>query len=311
MDQVNELIIQYGLALIFINVLLDQLGIPIPAIPGLIVAGAFAADGRLCAPEIFAVAVAATLIADTAWYLAGRHYGDRVLRALCVVSLTPDMCVRQTHAFFERWGVKALPIAKFVPGLAAIVPPLAGAAKVGWIRFALFSALGAGLWVGAGMGIGLVLKDQIEGIFGLLQSTGSATVTALGALCIGYLAYKWLERNRFFKALRLARISVGELHGLIEDGTAPPVFDVRSQSARALDPKRIPGALHVPLRAIDWHAREMPRDRDIILYCTCPSEVSAAEAARLLMNSGFKRVRPLHGGLDAWIAAGYPVESID
>lgn len=310
MHDVQLLIVQYGLALVFANVLLDQLGIPIPAVPVLMVAGAFAADGRLAAPEVFVLSVIATLMADSAWYLAGRRYGNRVMKTLCRVSLTPDLCVSQTQTTFERWGVNALLVAKFIPGLAVIAPPLAGATGIGWLRFLLYSALGASLWVGASMGAGLVLQDQIETLLAALERTGAWAVAAAGALLLAYVAYKWAERHRFFKALRMARISVDELYRLMDAGTAPVVVDVRSQTARALDPRLIPGSLHVPLQAVDHHARDLPRDRDIILYCACPNEASAAEAAKVLMNSGFKRVRPLHGGLDAWVAAGYQVEAL-
>jgi rhodanese-related sulfurtransferase/membrane protein DedA with SNARE-associated domain len=256
MQDVGQLIVQHGLALIFANVLLDQLGFPAPAIPALMVAGALAADGRLLAPEVFLVSVVATLIADSAWFLAGRRYGN----------------------------------------------------GVGWTRFLLFSTLGAGLWVGAGMGAGLVLREQIDYLLEVLESAGGTAIIVLGALFVTYVAYKWWERHRFFTMLRMARISVDELSRLMDAGASPVIVDVRTQTARELEPRRIPGALHVPLDAIDEHARDLPRDRDIILYCTCPNEISAAEAAKLLMNSGLTRVRPLHGGLDAWIAAGYEVE---
>jgi membrane protein DedA with SNARE-associated domain/rhodanese-related sulfurtransferase len=308
MQDLSQLIAQHGLALIFASILLDQLGFPVPAIPALMVAGALAADGRLDALHVFVLAVVATLIADSVWYLAGRRYGGRVMKALCRVSLTPDMCVSRAQTLFERWGVNALPIAKFIPGLAVIAPPLAGATGVGWTRFLLFSTLGAGLWVGAGMGAGLVLKEQIEYLLGVLERTGAAAVFGLCLLFAAYVAYKWWERRRFFTMLRMARISADELYRQMDKGEIPLIVDVRSQTARALEPRRIPGALHVPLGAVEQHVKDLPRDRDIVLYCTCPNEVSAAEAAKLLMNSGFKRVRPLHGGLDAWIAAGYEVE---
>ena len=130
------------------------------------------------------------------------------------------------------------------------------------------------------------------------------------ALLLAYNAYKWWARRRFFAMLRGARIHVDDLYRLIAAGEDVVIVDVRSPTARSLEPRRIPGAVYVPLQAVDQHARELPRDREIILYCTCPNEVSAAEAAKLLMNSGFTRVRPLHGGLEAWIAAGHTVESI-
>jgi|SRR5579862_341422 len=310
MNEFSQLIAQYGPVLVFMNVLMDQLGLPTPAIPALIVAGALAADGRLSASELFGVGVVATLIADSVWYAAGRRYGNRVMKALCRVSLTPDSCVSQTQTLFERWGLNALLIANFIPGLATIAPPLAGATGIGWPRFLFLSTLGASLWVGAGLGVGMVFKEQIEHILGALERTGTVAVMAVGTLCVAYIAYKWWDRQRFFAMLRVARINVDELYQLMATGAIPVIVDVRSQTARTLEPRRIPGALHVPLHAVGQHAKDLPRDRDIILYCTCPNEVSAAEAAKLLMDSGFTRVRPLHGGLDAWIAAGYAVEEI-
>jgi membrane protein DedA with SNARE-associated domain/rhodanese-related sulfurtransferase len=310
LQDIGPLIVQYGLALVFANVLLDQLGFPIPAIPALLVAGALAADGKLSTSGLFGVAVAATLIADSIWYAAGRRYGNRIMKTLCRVSLTPDYCVNQTQTLFERWGMNALLIANFIPGLATVAPPLAGATGVGWPRFLFYSALGAILWVGAGLGVGMVFKEQIERLLAWLDRMGTVAVTVVIVLCVAYVAYKWWERRRFFSMLRMARINVDELYRLMETGAIPLVVDVRSQTARALEPRRIPGALHVPLHAVHQHARDLPRDRDIILYCTCPNEVSAAEAAKLLMNSGFTRVRPLHGGLEAWIAAGYEVENL-
>ncbi|HTP63482.1 MAG TPA: DedA family protein/thiosulfate sulfurtransferase GlpE [Burkholderiales bacterium] len=310
MHDAELLIAQYGLALVFANVLLDQLGLPIPAIPALMVAGALAAGGKLAPLDLFGVAVAATLIADSAWYAAGRRYGNHIMKALCRVSLTPDYCVNQTQTLFERWGLKSLLVANFIPGFATVAPPLAGATHVGWPRFLFYSTLGAFLWVGAGVGVGMVFKEQIKELLALLERTGSVAVLVLAALCAAYLAWKWWERHRFFTKLRMARISVDELYRLMDAGAAPVVVDVRSQTARALNPRRIPGARHVPLRAVDQHAADLPRDREIILYCTCPNEISAAEAAKLLMNSGFTRVRPLHGGLDAWVAAGYRVEAL-
>src|ERR1700746_2105190 len=114
---------QYGLAIVFGNVLIEQIGLPIPAIPTLMVAGAFAVEGRLSMAAVFAVALIACLIADVSWYVAGRVYGNRVMRMLCAISLTPDSCVSQTQERFQRWGVNALVIAKFVPGIALLAPP--------------------------------------------------------------------------------------------------------------------------------------------------------------------------------------------
>jgi len=301
---------QYGLALVFANVLIEQMGLPVPAVPTLVVAGALATEGKLSMPLLFAVALAACLLADIAWYIAGRRFGNRVMKLLCRISLTPDYCVSETQARFERWGVNTMVIAKFVPGLATIAPPLAGATRIAWPRFLFFNSLGGALWVGAGLGGGILLGPYIEPLLTWLDQIGSIAVVIIAALLTAYIAFKWWDRRRFFTMLRMARISVDELYRLIDAGLKPVIVDVRSQTARALEPRRIPGALHVPLHAVDHHVNDLPRDREIILYCTCPNEASAAQAAKILMNNGFTKVRPLHGGLEAWIAAGYAVEEL-
>ena len=302
------LISQYGLAIVFVNVFIEQIGLPIPAIPTLVVAGALGATGQLSLPLVFIVALVACLLADSAWYVIGRIYGNSVMKTLCRISLTPDSCVSETQSRFERWGVNALLVAKFVPGLSLIAPPLAGATRIGVPTFLLFNGIGAALWVVAGIGGGALFGRQVEYILAKMQDYGTIAVIVIAALLAAYIAYKWWERRRFYNMLRMARISVDDLYRMIAGGERPVVVDVRSHIARSLQPRRIPGALLVPLDAVEKHVKDLPRDRDIILYCTCPNESSAANAAKLLMNHGFTRVRPLHGGLDAWIEAGYEVD---
>jgi len=299
---------QYGVAVVAANVLVDQIGFPVPAIPTLIVAGALGADGHLSLPALFGWSVVACLAADCGWYLVGQRYGIRVLKTLCRISLEPDSCVSQTQTSFERWGINSLVIAKFVPGLAIIAPPMAGAMRIGRLRFVLLSTCSAVLWVGSGLVAGLLFKTQIARLLEHLQAIGSIAGAGAALVLGAYIAYKWWERRRFYRVLRMARIDVASLYALIQTGTSPLIIDVRSSTARALEPQWIPGALHVPLDDVAHRLKELPRDRDIILYCTCPSEASAARVAKILMNHGFKRVRPLYGGLDAWIAAGYAVE---
>lgn len=299
---------EFGVLVVVASVFADQIGLPLPAMPVLILAGAIAATSPVSAVELFLSAIAACLIANAAWYLAGRWYGSAVMKLLCRISINPDSCVSETQLHFERWGSSALVAAKFIPGLSLLASPLAGATGMNWPRFALLSALGAAIWVGTGLGAGVVLRPQIDDLLPLLQRVGSTTVVLLVALLAAYLAYKWYRRRQFFAALRMARISVAELFQLIEAGAAPLIVDVRSATAHALDPRTVPGALRITLSDANKQFEQWPRDRDIVLYCTCPNEASAAQVARLLMTHGFKRVRPLHGGLDAWIAAGYAAE---
>jgi membrane protein DedA with SNARE-associated domain/rhodanese-related sulfurtransferase len=301
---------QYGLAVVFANVFVEQIGVPVPAIPTLVVAGAFAASGRLSLVAVFAVALLACVIADVSWYIAGRIYGNRVMRMLCRISLTPDSCVSQTQERFETWGLKALLVAKFVPGISLLAPPLAGASRIGWLPFLAFNTIGGALWVGAGMGGGMLLGSQVERLLAYVGRYGSVAVFVIVAIVVGYVAFKWWERHRFYAMLRMARISVDELYRLMDAGKTPLIVDVRSQIARSLEPRYIPGAVHLPMHGFEEHVKELPRDREIILYCSCPNEASAAQVAKLLIDSGFVRVRPLLGGLEAWIAAGYAVESL-
>jgi membrane protein DedA with SNARE-associated domain/rhodanese-related sulfurtransferase len=301
-------IADYGLLIVIVNVLLDQIGLPVPAVPTLVVAGAIAADGHMSLPAVFIGSVAACLAADCGWYLVGQRYGIRVLKTLCKISLEPDSCVSQTQTRFEAWGVNSLLIAKFVPGLAIIAPPMAGALRIGWSRFVLLSTGAAVLWSGSWLLAGILFKSQIAGLLEHISDIGSDAAAIIVALLAAYITYKWWERRRFYKMLRMARISVADLYELIQSGAAPVIVDVRSNTARDLEPRWIPGALHVPLPEVAHRLKELPRDRDVILYCTCPSEASAARVAKILMNHGFIRVRPLFGGLDAWIAAGYSVE---
>lgn len=299
-----------GLGFIFVNVLCEQLGLPLPAVPTLVVAGAMAANGQLPAGAVFGLAVCGCLIGDSTWYVAGRLFGGRVMKLLCRISLTPDTCVSDTQASFERWGAKLIIVAKFIPGLSLVAPPLAGATRMSAMRFMAYSTLSGMLWVGAALLGGVLLRAQIEQLLPHVAALGGAAIAVVLVLLMCYIAYKWWQRWRFYRVLNMARISVDELYRHMKSGAAPVVLDVRSATAQGLQLQRIPGALHVPVAQVGAHSGKLPRDRDIILYCTCPNEASAAQAARLLMSHGFRRVRPLRGGLEAWIAAGYAVEEV-
>jgi membrane protein DedA with SNARE-associated domain/rhodanese-related sulfurtransferase len=308
-QQLIALVAQYGLLIVGANVLADQIGLPVPAYPTLILAGAIAANGHLAAGPLFLLSVIACLLADCGWYFVGEIYGIRVLKLLCRISLEPDSCVSQTQSRFERWGINSLVIAKFVPGLAIIAPPLAGAMRIGWGKFIVLSTLSAAIWAGSAIAAGMLFRSQIDKLLLHLDRYGGLAGLIIAGLLAAYIAFKWWERARFYRLLRMARISVSELYDLIQTGAQPIIVDVRSHTAKALEPRSIPGARHVPLQEVGRHIADLPRDRDIVLYCTCPNEASAARVAKILMNHGFKKVRPLHGGLDAWVAAGHSLDT--
>lgn len=303
-----DLIAQYGLALVFVNVLLERAGLPLPATPTLLICGALGATGRLSLGWIFVLAVVACVIGDTLWYAAGRYYGRRVMKFLCRVSLSPDTCVRTTESRFERWGRLTLVLAKFVPGLSTVARPLAGAMRLPLGSFELLNGLGSVLWAGAAIGTGMLFQTQIGVILMRIRALGTAAGELTLIAVLIYVAYKWWERRRYNNALRLPRISVEELRELIGRDVAPVIVDVRSALGRDQERRSIPGAIEMALDEVARRAGEFPADREIVFYCACPNEASAALATRRLMDHGHGRVRPLHGGLDAWVAAGYEVE---
>jgi membrane protein DedA with SNARE-associated domain len=259
---------RYGPGLIFANVLVEQLGIPLPSLPTLIVAGALAARGELSAPAVLLAALTAALLADSIGYALGRRHGHRILRILCRISLSPDSCVRQTEGIFARWGMGSLLVSKFIPGFSTVAPPLAGAIAVKRRTFLAYDALGILLWAGSGVGLGFVFHRAIERVIGVLETLGtSSLVLVVGALFL-FVLVKWWERRRFHIALRMARITVEELRNLIGREEKPFIVDVRTEIARRADPRRIPGAMIVELSEVDRKLTLVPRDREIVLYCT-------------------------------------------
>jgi membrane protein DedA with SNARE-associated domain/rhodanese-related sulfurtransferase len=303
------LITQYGLALVFANVLIQQMGLPIPVVPTLMLAGALAANGKLSAAAIFAVAYAACAISDATWYAGGRLYGRRVLKLLCQISLSPDSCVQQSESQFHRWGMMTLVLAKFVPGLSMIAPSLAGAMRLTWPFFALLDGLGAAIWTGSAIGLGMLLHQEIGRLVALLQELEPIAIGSIAALLAGYISTKWWRWRRFYDRLRMARITVDELHKLMAEGQRPVIVDLRTSLVRDQDSRIIPGALVANVADVEQWRDQLPTDCEIIFYCTCPNESGAAYVARQLMDLGYARVRPLLGGLDAWVAAGYEVAS--
>jgi membrane protein DedA with SNARE-associated domain/rhodanese-related sulfurtransferase len=304
-----SVIAEPGPLLVFANVLLQQLGVPIPAEPTLVVAGSLAARGLLPLPSLVGVTWLAVLIADSTWYWLGRRYGNQVLRVVCRLALSPDSCVRTTEQTFARWGLKSVAMAKFIPGFSMVAPPLAGAMRVSWSKFLLFDLMAAVLWSSVGIGAGLIFYRQVDRVLAALAGLGGWAPVVGVILLAAFVGWKWLQRRRFYRTLRLARISVDELKHLIDGGANPVVFDVRTTIARERDPQRIPGAIAFDLSQVDAVVAELPAEREVILYCNCPSEASAARIARLLMDRGVRLVRPLAGGLQAWIDAGFEADA--
>jgi membrane protein DedA with SNARE-associated domain len=268
MEQLTGLLSQHGLALVFANVLLTQSGVPLPAVPVLIIAGAFVAEGQIGLAPLIVVSVAASIIGDTLWYLAGRRYGYRVLRTLCRVAIEPDSCVKQTETIFERWGAPSLMLAKYVPGFSTIAPPLAGAMQLGPPAFLAYSAVAALLWASLPIALGAVFHAEVERALLWLEDMGFGAVVVIAAIALFYIAVKTLQRYLLIRFLRMVRISVDELRDLMREEPKPLVLDVRSAVARRLDPRRIPGAVAVDIEAPQAGLAAVAPDRDVIVYCS-------------------------------------------
>lgn len=306
MSTLIQLIGEYGLWLVFANVLITQLGAPVPAYPTLIVAGSLAARGDLMVGTVLAAAVAGALLADFIWFTAGRRHGRIVMAFLCRISLSPDTCMRQTSNIYSRWGAPSLLVAKFIPGFASLASTLAGAVGTTRTTFLLFDAMGAALWTTVAILLGTVFSDAIDELLATVQDLGLIGGGLLAIALAVFIAFKWWQRRLLIRTLRLARISVAELAGLRSDSASLIILDARPAAVQAAG--RIPGALSVADLDLSKLVLGDADGTDIVLYCDCPNEITAARLAKQLMRRGYRRVRPLTGGMQAWVAAGYDVE---
>jgi rhodanese-related sulfurtransferase len=249
-------------------------------------------------------------VGNLPWYWAGRRYGHRVLKLVCRITLSPDSCVRQTETVFERRGPVMLVIARFLPGFETVAPPLAGALRVALPAFLLYDLAGSALRAGAGLALGVAFRGEISRLLDWLAALGTHATLLVAALLAGYVGYRFRQRRRFLRSLKAARISAHELHDMMTRGDDPVVLDVRTRAHRRLDGRQIPGAHAVDLDALEHTLAEVPRERDVVVYCACPNEATAAKVALQLRARGFRRVRPLSGGIDAWASAGLALESV-
>jgi membrane protein DedA with SNARE-associated domain/rhodanese-related sulfurtransferase len=310
MSGTAEFLIRHGYTLLFVWILAEQLGLPIPAGPLMLAVGALAKKGLMRLPIALMLPLIAVGICDLLWYELGRRGGMKVLRVICRISLEPDSCVRRTQLNFERNGGWALVVAKFIPGLNAIAPPLAGVSRMPWRRFALFDGLGALLWTAAYIGTGYIFGAQLARIVEQLSFLGRGLFAAAVAALAGYIGMKFVNRRRFLRRLRVSRITPDELKEKIDANEEVIVVDLRHSLEFEAEPETIPGAVHMDAAEMEEALEVIPRDRDIVLFCNCPNEATAAEMASRLQRLGITRIRPLAGGLDGWRNRGFPLQAL-
>jgi membrane protein DedA with SNARE-associated domain len=262
-------LLQYGYVILYACVLAEQIGLPIPAVPVLLGMGALAGAGEMSLVVALGVVLAAALPPDLVWYELGRWRGPRVIARICAISLEPDWCVRRTEGLFIRFGRKLLLVAKFVPGLSAVASPLAGSAGVARWQFVLLDITGALIWAGIWLGMGYAFSDALDVLAGWVARLGGYALLLAGAALAAYVVFKYVKRQRIFRDLRMARITPDELRRRIDAGDGGlAIIDTRSALDVKSVPFVIPGAIRIDADEVDRRHAELPRDREIVLYCT-------------------------------------------
>lgn len=312
MNETVEFLVKHGYIVLFAAVLAEQSGLPLPSAPFLLAAGALAGLGRMNLLAVLTLAIFASLLGDSLWFYLGRSRGSSILRFLCKIALEPDSCVRQTGAAYSRYGADSLLFAKFVPGLSTVAPPMAGMYKLAPWKFALRDAAGATLWAAAYLTIGWWFRTQLEVLAFYLERFGSGMGIAVVSLLLLYVALKYIQRRRIYRSLRIARITPHELKERMDRGESLSLVDLRNAIERSEG--RIPGSIEISPRVLTEDQVDSiiaPLvGTEIILYCTCPNEVTSARVALQLKRHGVAHVRPLEGGFPLWRELGFPVEAV-
>jgi len=302
------LITAHGYWIVLAVAFVDQFGTPVPAIAILLAAGAVAGEGHLSLAGIIAAAEVGTVLGDAVLYQVGRWRGGPLIRRLCSFSLAPDTCVRKTETSFERLGWKALVVAKFVPGLALFAAPVAGALRMPFAPFLICDAIGALLYNVVVIGLGFALHEQLDRVVGWFRALGSAAIPVVAGAIVAYWAWRIIQKRRVLRSLRSRRLTPEELRLRLDSDYPVRVVDLRTAIAFEVTRQTLPGAIRLDPEELDARHTDIPRDCDIVLYCTCPNETTSARVALALKKRGIDRVFPLEGGLEAWVSRGYPVE---
>lgn len=266
--ELTRFLIHHGYSVIFFWVLAEQAGIPLPSAPLLLTAGALSAEGKISFHVLLVLTFFGAFISDVMWFQLGRSQGGRMLSLLCRISLEPDSCVKNTENLFVKRGANSLLISKFLPGLNTVAQPMAGIVRLSWLRFLTYDICGTLFWAGAILIVGRLFHHQVEDVLAMLRHTGASL---LGIVIVGaaaWITFKYIQRRRFIRKLRISRITPEELKAEIESGEPVVIVDLRNNLALDEESVQIAGALRLTPEQLDERHEEIPRDRDIVLYCT-------------------------------------------
>lgn len=305
-----DFFIRYGYLVVFVWVLTEQMGIPVPSTPLLIMAGTLTATRQIHLVPVLLAALAGSVIADSVWYVLGKKYGSAVVRLVCKLSLESSACVQKTELYFTRRGPAALLLAKFIPGLGSVAAPIAGQIGMDYGRFVIFDAGGVLLWsLSVTLG-GRFFGDMLKRNPQVFSTAAHFFGLLFVALLAGFIGWRVLQRRAFLRSVRMARLEPVELKRMMDEGEPVFIVDLRHPLDYLPDPRTLPGALNLMPDKLMEESERIPRDQEIVLFCTCPSEATAARTALTLRKMGVRHVRPLRGGYDEWKKLGYPLVEI-
>ncbi len=306
-----EFFIHHAYLVLFGWIAAEQIGLPIPSVPLLLTAGTLTATHQLRLRLILLSAVCACLVSDSIWYFLGARYGGVMVRLVCKLSFESATCVRRTGDFFQRHGPRALLVAKFIPGLGAVAAPIAGQSRMPYLSFLAWDTAGALLWSLSATLIGLFFGDVLKRHPEALSTVGHFAGLFFILLLVGFFVYRVYRQRAFLRQIRGAKIEPEELKAMLDAGQEIYIVDLRHPLDYLPDPRRLPGAVLYKPDTLVADGASIPRDRDVVLYCTCPSDATSARTALRLRSLGVFRVRPLKGGYEAWKRLGYPLEAME
>ncbi len=294
---------------VLVAVLANQLCLPIPSIIFLMAAGAMSATGKMHITMILCLGVAGCLIADTIWFCLGRRWGSQAMRLLCRISSDPRECARNAHEKFRRHGLPLLCVAKFLPGVDGLLPPLAGAEGVPVLGFLALDFAGSFLWSGVYTGLGYVFSNQVDSAARLVDRFGAVVSVALAAPIGLYTAWRGLAMLRMIHRLRLRRISPSMLHRKLKSGRNIAVLDLlQFEETDTERSEVIPGSIRLdPARLRRSPHLTIPEDIEMIFYSSSGGDAVSVRAAMGLKRIGINNVWVLEGGLKGWRQKGFPV----
>jgi membrane protein DedA with SNARE-associated domain/rhodanese-related sulfurtransferase len=315
MGLVKMLFLRHAYSVMFGWVLVEQAGVPIPSVPLMLAAGTMSAAHKLHVALMIPLILLACLIADSAWWWLGRRFGSRVLDLLCKMSLDATTCVNRAQGSIARRGGVTLLFAKFLPGVSTIAAPIAGQSGMTFLDFAVYDTVGTLVWSTAWLFAGRFFGDMARRSSSFFATLTHFAAALVALMIVGIIVYRYVQRRRFLTELRGLRLEPEQLLLMMNEARrdglqAPFVIDLRHPLDVLTDPEVVPGALRIGPDELKLHRDEIPTDREIVLYCTCPSEQTSAKVAMELRRMGVNRVRPLRGGLQGWKDAGYPLEAV-